>query len=383
MPPSTKRSQRVRRETTNNNVDVLDSSPSRPAKRRKKVMTRNSSPAYTTNVFMKAEEPPEQPPPEPVLPLDQAGIDMTDDDIVTAVIPFMQKPDAFVQASQDHADERYHEQNVKAFAKLAGKSWTYYITKVTNLIGRPPENGPPAAGTAPVDVDLGPSKHISRQHAEIAYDSDTEGWYIEVVGRNPIRIDDEKFLRASKTRLSNGQVIEIGGVEMLFVLPTENVKLQIHPRYLERAGLIQPRHEATQGQNMERGGSSTSTAPDSSSQPTVRGQSGVQGGLPIAPAPPDYRRPGTPVSAARSKSQYSTGKSPGFPGGTMLMNSDDVDLSMDSNSHIKPTYSYAQLISQAILDAEDEKLTLNGIYTFIMSKYSYYRNQHGGGWQVC
>lgn len=331
---------------------------------------------------MKVEELVEQPPPPPALPVSQEGIDMNDDDIVNAVIPFMSSPETTVQARQDHANERYKaERSVPAFAKLAGKDWTFWITKVKNLIGRPPENGNLLPGVPPVDIDLGPSKHISRQHAEITYDSETEEWYIEVVGRNPIRIDDVKYLRASRTRLTNGQVIEIGGVEMIFALPSDNSKLQIHPRYLERAGLIQAVGEAEQDQDGEFG-SSTSTAPDSSSQPTTRGQSGVQGGLPIAPAPPDYRRPGTPVSA-RSKGQYSTGKSPGFPGSTMLMNSDDIDLSLQSNFHIKPSYSYAQLISQAILDAEDEKLTLNGIYTFIQQKYSYYRNQHGGGWQVC
>lgn len=306
---------------------------------------------------------------------------MNDDDIVNAVIPFMASTETLVQAARDHANERYKaERNVSAFAKLSGKDWTFYVTKVRNVIGRPPENGPPPPGAA-VDIDLGPSKHISRQHAEIVYDSETEAWYIEVVGRNPIKLDGEKFLRASRTRLVNGQVIEIGGIEMMFALPTENAKLQIHPRYLERAGLIQPVDEGEEDQDGELGDSSTSTAPDSSSQPATRGQSGIQGGLPIAPAPPDYRRPGTPVSA-RSKGAYSTGKSPGFPGSTMLMNSEDVDLSLDSNAHIKPSYSYAQLISQAILDAEDEKLTLNGIYTFITNKYAYYRNQGGGGWQV-
>lgn len=65
------------------------------------------------------------------------------------------------------------------------------------------------------------------------------------------------------------------------------------------------------------------------------------------------------------------------------MNADDVDLSLDSNQHIKPSYSYAQMISQAILDTEEEKLNLSGIYTFIQEKFAYYRYQAGGGWQVC
>jgi hypothetical protein len=307
---------------------------------------------------------------------------MDDDDIVNTVIPFLASTESIVQAARDHANERYKaERNVSAFAKLSGKDWTFYVTKVRNIIGRPPESGQQAPGSK-VDIDLGPSKHISRQHAEIIYDSETEQWYIEVVGRNPIKLDGEKFLRSSRTRLVNGQVIEIGGIEMMFALPTENAKLQIHPRYLERAGLIQSAEQGDEYQDGEGVDSSTSTAPDSSSQPAKHGQSSIQGGLPIAPAPPDYRRPGTPLSA-RSKGGYSTGKSPGFPGSTMLMNSDDVDLSLDSNAHIKPSYSYAQLISQAILDAEDEKLTLNGIYTFITNKYAYYRNQGGGGWQVC
>lgn len=64
------------------------------------------------------------------------------------------------------------------------------------------------------------------------------------------------------------------------------------------------------------------------------------------------------------------------------MNADDIDLSLDCNQHIKPSYSYAQMISQAILDTEDEKLNLNGIYNYIMDKYAYYRHQLGGGWQV-
>jgi hypothetical protein len=67
----------------------------------------------------------------------------------------------------------------------------------------------------------------------------------------------------------------------------------------------------------------------------------------------------------------------------MMMNADDVDLSLDSNQHIKPSYSYAQMITQAILSAEEQKLNLSGIYKYITDKYAYYRHQGGGGWQVC
>ena len=47
----------------------------------------------------------------------------------------------------------------------------------------------------------------------------------------------------------------------------------------------------------------------------------------------------------------------------------------------KPPYSYAQLIVQAILSAQDKQLTLSGIYSHITRNYPYYRSADKG-WQV-
>jgi hypothetical protein len=326
---------------------------------------------------------------------------MNDEDLITAVVPFLAIPPHFVQATQDHANtvhERHSKEGVQAYAKLAGKDWTFYVKRLKNNIGRPPEgtNALPAHGESisgpdgrlsdelneesGIHIDLGPSKMVSRLHAEIYFDSDAAQWNIYVSGRNGIRINNNTLRRGERDLLVSGQVIEIGGVEMIFVLPQEDGSLNVHKKYLQRAGLVQIDDSETL--DKEAAEQSPSLGPSSSSQAPLRGQNGVTGPLPIAPAPPDYRRPGTPVSA-RTKAPYSTGKSPGYAnGGTILMNTDDVDLSLDSNQHIKPSYSYAQMISQAILDTEDEKLNLNGIYNFIMDKYAYYRHQLGGGWQV-
>jgi hypothetical protein len=65
-----------------------------------------------------------------------------------------------------------------------------------------------------------------------------------------------------------------------------------------------------------------------------------------------------------------------------MLSTSDVDLSLDENRHIKPQYSYAQMITQAIITTQEEKLNLSGIYNFIMSHYSYYRYQPASGWQV-
>jgi hypothetical protein len=331
-----------------------------------------------------------------MLARERSDIEMDDENLVAAVVPFLEMPARFVQASQDHANslhEKHSKEGVKAYAKLAGKDWTFYVKKLRNNIGRPPEgsNLPPEsphingdsladaeADEARVHVDLGPNKMVSRLHADIYFDPESERWNIVVNGRNGIRIDTVSLRRGDMHELVSGEVIEIAGVEMMFVLPGDG-RLKIHKKYLQRASLIQGDDNDI---NDTVAGASTPSAPASSSSHAVsRGQNGLPGPLPIAPAPPDYRRPGTPVSA-RTKAPYSTKKSGYSNGGTILMNADDIDLSLDSNQHIKPSYSYAQMISQAILAAPEEKLTLNGIYTFIQDNYAYYRHQGGGGWQV-
>lgn len=340
---------------------------------------------------LKVEEIVEEPAPEPQqeepepLPTNRADIPMDDDKLIETVIPFLAMPPRFVQVAKDHTNDKFKEapnQSVTAYAKLAGKDWSFYVTVVKVTIGRPPEGDPAApsgesagqSSTAPpkentIHIDLGPNKVVSRSHSEIYYDSETESWVLLVQGRNGVKIDNENFRRGDRHILVNGEVIEIGGVEMMWVMPTPNGTLQVHDRYLQRAGLIQ----VVDDDKTQDGSHGSSTSGHL--------QMPLNGQMPIAPAPPNYRRPGTPISA-RSKAPYSLGKSPGYPGGTMLMNSEDIDYSLDANGHLKPSYSYAQLISQAILQAEGEKLTLAGIYNYITDKYAYYRQQLPSGWQV-
>lgn len=45
------------------------------------------------------------------------------------------------------------------------------------------------------------------------------------------------------------------------------------------------------------------------------------------------------------------------------------------SEHIKPKYSYTQLITEALMSTKDKKMTLNQIYTYIEEKYPYYRNK--------
>lgn len=352
MPPSAKRAQRGRRDLRRDRdrdvtdpVDIEDSSPSRPAKRRKR--TRSSDPADSSILSGATSTSQAQ---------DVEDSPGTDDDHLVSQVTQQLKTQP-VQASKDHANA-IHEANrdgVKAYAKVAAQDWTFYITKLAVNIGRAPEVSHAEDGVedeAYVHIDLGPSKMVSREHASICFDSKDEKWILQIKGRNGGKVDGQPLKPRASHTLTSGEVIEIGNVEMMFVLPSEISPLHVHGMFLQRCGL----------------------SPDSTQLAASRRQPL------IAPAPADYKRPGTPPSTQRRGT--STAKSPGFSTPAVLIGANGVDLSHDDNQHIKPQYSYAQMITQAILNAPDGKLNLNGIYTFIMDSYSYYRHQQAAGWQV-
>jgi len=227
-----------------------------------------------------------------------------------------------------------------------------------------------------VQIDLGPSKTFSRQTAIIYYDSELEKWFLQAKGRNGLRVDDEVLRKSDPPHaLGSGEVIEIGGLEMMFVLPANSGALNINPKYLEQAGIVSSRHDSRTALPPLPSSDQLSSQTARGSAPSSRGQGSQQ---PIAPAPPDYKRPGTPPSA-KTRLPASLAKT---PANNALNNQDDIDLSKDENKHIKPHYSYAQLITQAIINAPGEKLNLAGIYHYITENYAYYRHQPAGGWQV-
>lgn len=290
-----------------------------------------------------------------------------------------------VQASTDHANA-IHEaktEDIEAYAKLAAQDWTYYITTLSINIGRNSE--PHTATYDPehkdyVHIDLGPSKIFSRQTAVIYFDSEAGRWFLQVKGRNGLKIDNGPLKREDSPHpLTSGEVIEAGGIEMMFVLPENISSLRIHPMYLERAGLKPQRSSPARETRTALPGLPSSELSSHHRPPSSRGGHFQQ---PIAPAPPDYKRPGTPPSA-KSRATTINNKSPAYGASSAFVpNQNDIDLSKDENKHIKPHFSYAQMITQAIMATEEHKLNLAAIYQYITNNYAYYRYQPPSGWQV-
>ncbi len=185
---------------------------------------------------------------------------------------------------------------MQAYAKIAGPDWTFFVTKTVINIGRSSEPTPqfpdgynPDSDEDYIHIDLGPSKMVSRQHAEILYNTKVGKWFLHVKGRNGAKVNGTAWKQAQSTPLESGDVVEVGGNEMMFVLPVETSSLNVHEMYLQRAG-ISKAELPSPVQDPSRSGlrPAATAAPVSQSAPRSGAARGQQ---PIAPAPPDYKRP--------------------------------------------------------------------------------------------
>ena len=307
--------------------------------------------------------------------------------------------------SNHNTEKRYGKGNINAFAKICGREWTYYVLSAQIFFGRAPDGVHATQshnGTAgqengddqpPIDIDLGPSKVVSRTHAELRYSQSDDGWHVHAYGRNGVRVDEANLRKGQNTKIKSGTIITIAGTEMLFQSATGNT--EVHPAFLDR--ILE--HQNDEGLDAELGTGYHRPLPDRgveafASDPSLPypqqyayTRSNLSQQTTIAPGISDLARPVTPEPSPPKRPRTGSAKkrSPNsYRRGIMMESTEQIDYSLDSSMDLKPSCSYSSMITWAILSTEEESLSLAGIYQWIRSHYAHYRNPlTKKGWQVC
>ncbi|WPG98451.1 fork head domain-containing protein [Acrodontium crateriforme] len=313
------------------------------------------------------------------------------------IISHLKVADRHVNATEDFANDLLEgQENVPGYGKIAGRDWAFIMRKVEVNIGRPEaqekmtvnESGQPTGPSAKtiVDIDLGPDRQVSRSHAIISYDPDNVAWFIVVNGRNGLRVDNNLLKRGQKTYLRNGSVIEIANTQMAFITTASedndgpvwdaSIIKQAQKSSDDDEGdneKSNPYHRAyvqhPASRNPMSGGAALPSADYGTQQQRSHphSQRSAQAG---PPGTPMRSQPGTMKSSPAAN----------YARGVMMESTESIDYSADGAKDLKPPHSYAQLIGMAILSTQEQQMTLNNIYKWIMAHYAFYRF-NTGGWQ--
>jgi forkhead protein FKH len=297
----------------------------------------------------------------------------------------------------------YVKQSAQAYAKVAGRDWTFYVMKLKVIIGRPRQNKSASIGPAgeqqhqsnpegngvhasprspladmAIDIDIGPDLQVSRLHAEISYDTESGRWMILVNGRNGLHLDNQRLERGQQAWLQSGNVISILGTQMMFMLP--GTPPIIHPEI--RKQLLGEDEDMPESDPKDE----KQLPPASGGRGRGRGTNSFH---PVGNhGPRSYNmemdavtplHPGSPL-ARKDATQPRAKPSPTYNRGVMMETTEEIDYSADTAKDIKPPHSYAAMIGQAILSTPEQNATLSKIYDYIKENYAYFRH-NGGGWQ--
>ncbi|KAL3224560.1 hypothetical protein MRX96_026529 [Rhipicephalus microplus] len=240
------------------------------------------------------------------------------------------------------------ERTGAAIAKLEGREFEYLIRQKRISIGRNSSRGE-------VDVNMGHSSFISRQHLEIFYEC--AHFFMVCNGKNGVFVDGV-FQRKGAAPMPLPKTC-------VFRFPSTNIKIMFQSLVDEVGPINIPEPE------------SSFTSPI----PSPTGTLSAANSCPASPRSGNHRRNITSdlqlaaAAVERHEEVPTTGSS-----GPASHNSNNSGPGSGPDGDQKPPYSYAQLIVQAISSAQDKQLTLSGIYSYITKNYPYYRTADKG-WQ--
>lgn len=166
--------------------------------------------------------------------------------VANCITPLLKTFGNGVAASYQYSNDNEQSKEVKAFAKLSGRDWTYFIKSLRISFGRNTDNiedlkklhaksenaNDDNLGTSEEfrqdsgssNIDLGPAKTVSRKHGAIEFNRETGNWELIISGRNGAKLNYRRIKGSSLNTpilLNSGDIIDIGGVQMLFVLPDQ------------------------------------------------------------------------------------------------------------------------------------------------------------------
>lgn len=345
--------------------------------------------------------------------------------LINAVISVLQGPEQATMVSKQYSNERNLATEVQAYAKISGKDWTYYVKGLEISIGRNTDTAVSLPtvdvkdGNSTIDIDLGPAKVVSRKHAVIKFNMQHGGWELLVLGRNGAKVNFKRVQvgpAAPPVLLTSGTILDIGGTQMIFILPEQEPFVSqacinhLIPKlvarygsavtsgyrasdvnallydilkdsdYLKRQPLQQPQQQI---RTFKMYGNGTSNHGEygpgmqlNADSQFISGAAGINnGGVMLSPGSANGQMGHTDLNLSYSNPNQSLTQI-GFPQSLDFAS----DLSRDENKNVKPPHSYATMITQAILSTREGVISLADIYKYISSNYAYYRFAKTG-WQ--
>lgn len=260
-------------------------------------------------------------------------------------------------------------------ARLEGREFEYLIRKNRITVGRNSKQGE-------VDVNMGHSSFISRKHLEIICES--PNFFLNCTGKNGIFVDGIFQRRgAAPLQLPRTCILRFPStsIKIMFqALISESAPpAPIPPMQLQPAAPVVAKEPSPVKRKTMMPPLKIDIPPSdatyASPYPSPTGTISAVNSCPTSPRAGTSQR--SMLAPDLSAAAFAAAAAAAADDKEGHSSSNDVGGPRDET---KPPYSYAQLIVQAIMSAQDKQLTLSGIYSYITKTYPYYRTADKG-WQ--